>query len=530
MKKGLSRREFLRSGSKTVGAAAVSMFYPGFLTGCTALAPQALGPAPPEDDLAGLGPDTQLLLPTFLGNDQRRVYGRGAPEKLTVQNRFRLGAGRTRINGALQVWGGAGWTGQPTLVRDQGRIYLVIGSFDHHLRKIDLASNQEVWRYKFDDVIKGSATIFIDRHASEENRIVILQGSRAGIFHGLASPFVPSFRAVSFRTGRELWRLNVKRTPSYSRDNDSSAIFLGDGLVFNAAENGIGYFINSDASRVEKVGDAAQPEIVAEVDLFHKEDYYRHGGNLVAEASPARLHNRLYIASGAGHIFGVDIKENRVVWDFFTGADMNGTTAVSQDGYLFAAVEKQYIPGPGGVLKLDPVKTGAESVRWYLPTLNRGYAEWRGGVIGSVGLNDEYVGPDRPALFAALGVDGNLYLGSQHEVSGQKTPGPLARTKFDIPKVVCQKRIGPSISTPVFTDQDRLVAATYQGVYLFQIHFEPAPAPGPETLTAPNGKNFKVALEQKDHFLGGYSFEATPAIWGDQVMICCRDSYLYTLG
>ena len=62
------------------------------------------------------------------------------------------------------------------------------------MRKIDIATNKEVWRYKFDDIIKGSSTIYIDQKASAENRIVILQGSRSG---GGGKKVVPSFRAIS---------------------------------------------------------------------------------------------------------------------------------------------------------------------------------------------------------------------------------------------------------------------------------------------------------------------------------------------
>ncbi|ERT09930.1 hypothetical protein M595_0025 [Lyngbya aestuarii BL J] len=110
---------------------------------------------------------TDLLVPTFLGNSQRRFYGRGIPEGLNIIHQFPLGTGVTYVGSTRKVWSGAGWTGQPTITRDQGKIYLVIGSYDHYLRKIDFETNEEVWRYKFDDVIKGSSSIYLDETATE---------------------------------------------------------------------------------------------------------------------------------------------------------------------------------------------------------------------------------------------------------------------------------------------------------------------------------------------------------------------------
>lgn len=159
--------------------------------------------------LAKADPEIELLVPTFLGNDQRRFYGRGVPKSLNLINKFQLGSGRTFLERRSVVWSGAGWTGQPTITRDRGKTYLIIGSFDHNLRKIDMATNKEVWRYKFDDIIKGTSTIYIDETANAENKIVILQGSRSG---GGGKKVVPSFRAISFRTGKELWKLDIRRT------------------------------------------------------------------------------------------------------------------------------------------------------------------------------------------------------------------------------------------------------------------------------------------------------------------------------
>ncbi|MGC1195327.1 MAG: hypothetical protein WA882_00375, partial [Geitlerinemataceae cyanobacterium] len=107
-----------------------------------------------------LTPETELLLPTYLGNARRRFYGRGMPQKLDLLHQFPLGSGRTFLGGRSTVWTGAGWTGQPTLTKDRGKLYLTIGSFDRYLKKIDLETQEVVWNYQFDDIIKGTATIY----------------------------------------------------------------------------------------------------------------------------------------------------------------------------------------------------------------------------------------------------------------------------------------------------------------------------------------------------------------------------------
>jgi outer membrane protein assembly factor BamB len=477
---------------------------------------------------AKLDPEIELLVPTFLGNDGRRFYGRGVPKSLKLIDKFELGSGQTFLGRQSQIWSGAGWTGQPTITRDRGKTYLIIGGFDHNLRKIDLSNNKEIWRYEFDDIIKGSSTIYIDEKASAENRIVILQGSRSG---GGGKNVVPSFRAISFRTGKELWKLDIRRTPSYSQDNDSSAIYLGNGLLFNAGENAIGYFINSSASKAKFKQGIKQPNILSEVQLYAPGDISKHGGNLVAESSPSRLKDRIFIAAGSGHIYGINIKTKKIVWDFYTGSDLDGTVVISKAGRLFCAIEKQYISGNGGVLRLNPNKEPNSSVEWFLPTGNRSLSGWEGGIIGSVALNDEYSNAGEfPALFATNAIDGNLYIGSQGVITGKKTFVPWRNQSYHTPLILFKKEIGASISTPIFTDGNKLISAGYNGVYLFNLNWERAKPGEKNALKNAKGEFYRLKVKESGRFKPGLSFEATPVVWDGIVRICARDGWMYTLG
>jgi len=477
--------------------------------------------------LSILDPEIELLVPTYLGNDQRRFYGRGVPENLKEIHKFPLGTGVTYVGRTRKVWSGAGWTGQPTITRDRGKTYLIIGAFDHYLRKIELDTQKEIWRYKFDDVVKGTSSIYIDETATDENQIVVLQGSRSSMSKG---GLATSFRAISFRTGKEIWKLDLRPTPSYSRDNDSSPLYLGDGVIFNAGENAIGYFLNSSAKTAEKKSGFLQPKILSEVQLYQDGDSSRHGGNLVSESSPSRLDNRIFMASGSGHIYGIDIKNRKIIWDFYTGSDIDGSAVISQDGKLFCAIEKQYIPGNGGVLKLNPNKNPQDSLEWFLPTKNQKFNTWDGGIIGSVALNDEYNPDGFPAIFATNAIDGYLYIGSQMITTDKTVTGPLGKGEYKTPLILVQEKIGASISTPIFTDGYKLVTAGYNGVYLFNLYWEEARANQSNAIPNQRGEYYRLRVEEKGRFKPEVSFESTPVVWNNQVMICGRDGGLYTLG
>ncbi len=476
--------------------------------------------------------DFELIIPTFLGNDRRAWYGQGEPQGLNVIRRFWLGIGETSVGGEFREWKGAGWTGQPTLVRDRGRVYLVQGAFDHGLHRIDLESFSETWRYGFDDVIKGTATIYIDHYAPAHNRIVILQGSRRGLHNTINTPGpVPSFRAISFRTGQELWRMDIPLTDSYSRDNDASPILLDDGVLFNPGENGIGYFLNAAVEAASVRDGILQPEILDQVYLYVPSDMETHRRNLVSEASPARLGNRIYLACGSGHIFGIDIATRQIAWDFYTGSDMDGSTVINYENKIFASIEKQYIPGKGGIIKLNPALPPEQSVEWFFPVENRDFVSWQGGVIGSVAVNDAYIEDDAPPLFATGTIEGSFYIGSQLKTTGEQVDGFLLDRSYPTPKIVFQADVGPTISTPIFTEGNKVIWAGYYGMRMYQLHFESCDESDPDAVPTRAGGWVRVRVEEiAHHDPEDAGFEATPIAWQNRLYVAAKDGYLYEFG
>ena len=161
-------------------------------------------------------------------------------------------------------WKGAGWTGQPLLVTEDTITYIIQGAYDHNLRKINAQTGEIVWTYKFDDVIKGTGTVYVNKKCKNiENKYIILQGARQGLDNNMSQKIIPSYRGISYKTGRELWRLNVKRTRSYSRDVDGSALIIND-TAYIGLENGIFTIFSPNPENADTIDGIFQPAIYEE--------------------------------------------------------------------------------------------------------------------------------------------------------------------------------------------------------------------------------------------------------------------------
>jgi len=456
-------------------------------------------------------PEIKIHIGTFLGNEQRNYYGNEAPDNLDVIWKHYLGKGKTVISRNLgeKIWAGAGWTGQPLVIEEDSNLYLIQGAYDHNLKKISADSGKLVWQYKFDDVVKGTGTIWENPNDTNlETRFMILQGSRLGVGNYLDTKHIPSFRAISYMTGQEMWRLDMKWTDSYSRDADGSPLVIND-TVYAGFENSLFTVLDPDPGKAVLIDNMLQPFIIQERKLYLKEDVFDHKYNIVTESSPCRLGNHIYIASGSGHVWGYNLDSMKLDWDFRTGSDMDGTVVVTSDSCLLVTIEKQYIPGHGGAFKLDPSKDPDNCVIWYYPVADSILSSWDGGIIGSTGISDSYAGYSEKPYAAFIGIDGYLCVVSHQETEpGKMVPGPDSFKLYPCPKLVFRKYIGPSISTPVFVG-NKLIAASYHGIWLFQY----------------NNENY-FALT--DRFSA--TFESTPVVWNDKIYIASRNGYLYCFG
>jgi len=477
---------------------------------------------------------TVIAYGTYLGGPQRRSYGLGpAPDTLEVIWKSEIGTGQTsrKSDGKLVLWSGMGWTGQPLVVLDDGVPNLIVGGYDHGLRRLDMATGKTVWRYEFDDVIKGTPAVYLDTSRAKGDRAVIVAGSRRGTAFEIGDPEIAPLRAVAFSSGTEIWRMGVPKTEHYSQDVDASSLSI-DGRIISAVEPGFVYAL--DAHRTQTVSGVIGPVMLrTSPPLYTTEDVRDHpdngGANIAIEGSPAVLDDRIYIATGSGHVYGLDRETLAIEWDYAVGGDFDSTVAVTRDGMLLVGMEREYVTGHGGVFMLDPRKPPAEALVWFFPTLDRGISEWGGGVVGSVAVNDES-DPDgtRPPLAAFCSVDGNLYVVASNAIAEKRVSGPNGEPGLPAPRLIFKDHIGGSISTPIIIG-DRIVAVGFDStVHLYQIAYTGSQSDG--GVIGRDGRKVDVTIGEIGSIVLGGQIESTPLVWDGRVYIGCRDGFLYCLG
>ena len=140
--------------------------------------------------------DYGIIVGSFLGDERRCYYGEDPPSSLNLIWKCWLGGAKSHmiynLSGSNMRYG-AGWTGQPLLFKEKEKLFLLQGSFDYNLRKIDASNGNVVWKYSFDDAIKGTGTLYLNKNSeSEESRFIVLQGSRQSArsdynFRGISS-------------------------------------------------------------------------------------------------------------------------------------------------------------------------------------------------------------------------------------------------------------------------------------------------------------------------------------------------------
>ena len=288
-----------------------------------------------------------------------------------------------------------------------------------------------------------------------------------------------------------------------------------------------------DPLQTEDWNGQKRPRIVAQRQLLGDDRAKSHAGNLVLESSASVLGRRIYIASGAGHVYGMRRGDLAVEWDFFTGSDIDGTAVPTRRGKLLVPVEKQYIKGPGGVLCLDPSRPPEKAIDWFFPTGDRKVGEWKGGLIGSCAVNDEYNRDGRlPALAAFNAIDGYLHVVSQDTMSGRLVKGPNLEPDLQTPVEIARLWNGGAISTPLLFGETLITAAYDQRVHLYRISYALSEKGLEGALPSANGdgKYWRVSFTEADQFFAGGGFESTPTLWDGRVYVGCRDGWFYCLG
>jgi outer membrane protein assembly factor BamB len=437
--------------------------------------------------------DVKPLLPTYLGNFQRNYYGNRAPQQLRVVWRTHLGTGKTFFKERVNVMSGAGWTGQPLLFQENGKLTLIQGSLDYHLRKIDAATGRILWASRLDDSIKGTPTYY-DRGSGDENtRRVLITGSRHGF---------------GIDDGREFWRHDTVLTDSNSRDCDASAVIVGTRAAI-PLENGKFLLFSPDPLHARGYGPWRLPRIDHLSTLYQKKDLPVYGYELSCESSPTLLGSTAYVAAGCGRIYAKSTKTSLTYWSLDVGGDLESTMPLTQDGCLLLGIEKQFIAGQGGVMKIHPQKKGKEAIVWYLPWPDEKFYEWQGGIVGSVTLNasygDQSAGGGR--LACAVSIGGTLRIFDHTRIVGQRNGGPRLDGDYAQPLILDSVKLpAGTISTPIFVNNTILIGYD-SGLDLYHV-----------------SNVGKLHLLDRIH---GKMFDATPIVWDGKAYVASRDGYLY---
>ena len=447
------------------------------------------------------------LVGTYLGDNQRNYYGNQAPSKLRIKWKTPLGSGRTMFGtGDVRMWKGAGWTGQPLVIQEGNELYLIQGTLSHHVKKIRARDGKVIWSTSVGDVIKGTPT-FVDVGGPAATRYTLIVGSRSGFGQHWRTGTAYSLHGISYTTGQKLWAHNSRATASNSRDCDASAVIVGSKAAI-PLENGYFTVFSPDVRNAKKGVALSTPEISKQTQLFKNSDFELYRSELCCESSPTMVGSTAFVAAGVGRVYGCGM-------GFFggtstkleIGGDLNGTMPLTNDKHLLLGIEKQFIPGQGGVVKFS---TGGK-VKWFHPLPDRKWYTWNGGLVGSPAVNHRYSSTVSKDLACFVGVDGNLTLVNHKKLEpGVMNWGPRRKKQYPAPLVLDRVKLPQgSISTPLFVG-DKIVVGYDNGMDLYQV--------------TPAGK--MVRLDR----LSGPMFDATPVVWNGCVYAGSKDGYLYCLG
>ncbi|MGJ8695348.1 MAG: PQQ-binding-like beta-propeller repeat protein [Verrucomicrobiaceae bacterium] len=457
---------------------------------------------------AALSAQIKPLVSTYLGDGERNFYGNVSPTKLKVKWKTHLGSGKTEFgNGDVRTWKGAGWTGQPLVIEENGEIYLIQGTLSHHLKKIRARDGKVVWSTSVGDVIKGTPTFADVKRGDAENRYVLITGSRSGFGQHWRTGTAHSLHGISYVTGKKLWRHNSRATASNSRDCDASALMIGSKACV-PLENGYFTVFSPDPAKAKMVEGFPAPSISKQYLLYRESDRQLYRSELCCESSPTLYGGKAYVAAGVGRLYSCGTGMfGGAGWGLDIGGDLNGTMPLTNDKHLLVGIERQFIPGKGGVMKVKP----GGGVKWFYPAPNVKFYTWNGGLVGSPAVNHRYESPVSKDLACFVDVNATLTLINHKEVQpGVMVPGPLMKKQFPVPVVLDQVKLPTgSISTPLFVG-NKIIVGYDNGMDLYEV-------------TA--GQK----LRRLDR-LKGPMFDATPVVWNGRVYAGSKNGYLYCLG
>ncbi|MCI0425610.1 MAG: PQQ-binding-like beta-propeller repeat protein, partial [Actinobacteria bacterium] len=420
----------------------------------------------------------------FRGNPTRTFYGAGPiGDDPVVVWRYPEQAmcATSSVGGVSEVWCGMGWTGQPVVYdREDGVTELIFGAYDRAVHFVDAETGEDLRPpFPTGDIIKGSVTLDPDGYP------LLYFGSRDN-----------KLRIVALDRDRplELWSLDADAVRGvWNNDWDGNAVIVDD-VLYEGGENGWLF-----AYELRRAYDpdglvVVDPKLLLAMPGYDDELIATVGRNVSIESSVALFGHTLYFTNSGGRVMGLDVSRIReglapVIFEYFTGGDIDASPVVDEEGNLYVAVEHE--PSQmgatetarnhevGQLVKLDP--DAAEPRVWGLDLTS-------GGEDSGIWAT--------PALYR-----GHLYVNTHN--------GDLIVVDTASGRITWSEPVGwHSWSSPVVVD-DTLVVATCQG---------DVRAYG---LDDPARPSRMWSLE-----LGGSCLEATPVVWDGIIYIGSRDGFI----
>lgn len=423
----------------------------------------------------------------FRGNPTRTYYGTGpVPQSPEVLWRFPDEAmcGTSRVGGEDKVWCGTGWTGQPVVWnRPDGITEVIFGAFDKRVHFLDAATGERTRPDFFvGDIVKGSVVLDPDGFP------LLYVGSRVDRFMVIA---------LDRDEPTEIWSLPSSAVQGrWNNDWDSSAVIV-DGYLLEGGENSWWFAVELNR-RLDEAGLVqAEPEIVASIPAWSDETLAAVGNQQSIESSTAVFAETAYFGNGAGRVVGVDLAELAmgqadVVFDFWTGDDIDSTIVVDDAGMLYVAPQVDLRTARarelGQLLKLDPTRPD-DPVVWSLPIPTEG------AVTGGAWAT--------PALHAGV-----LYIPTN--------PGDLLAVDIETGQVVWRDDVGfHAWSSPLVIEDTLVIAVNCDSV------------PALRTYDLADPRSPEVVWDVP---VSAGCLESTPAMWEGRIYVGSRDGYFYALG
>lgn len=438
-----------------------------------------------------------------------------------------------------RVWSGTGWTGQPVVAERGGQTQVMFGAYDRAVHFLDAETGRGILRdLPTGDLVKGSVSLDPDGYP------LLYTGSRDNFFRVVA---------LDRQEPTVLWKLDAASVPHpvWNNDWDSSAVVVGD-YLFEGGENSYFFIIKLNRAFDSTGKVTVAPRVILAFPGYNEALFTAIGDRTVSiESSPAvdldpERGDRVYFSNSGGRVVGLDISalglsaagygpagqspgtwENGVavpdgrgdrsaiavpanggvrpmpdlpviaegakfpvVFDFWTGDDVDASPVIDEEGMLYVAAElERMLPRAkqvGQLIKLDPYRSGDPLV-WSVADPARGE---KGGIWATPALSGDmiYVPTHTGRLLGVDRRDGTIVWEK-----------PFTYHAWGSAAVV---------------DATLIVGDTDGWIHAYDV--------GDPTVDPP--ELWKVQVP------GGGAVESTPAVWRGRIYVGSRNGYFYCFG